>query len=59
MWGSETNGGQDDGGVEAKTVEGNLNGGVNSQIAQIERNMRTSRANQDQAVPSKILPFFH
>ena len=27
VWGSETDGGQDDGGVEAKTVEGNLNGG--------------------------------
>ena len=31
VWGSETDGGQDDGGVETKTVEGDLNGrwGVN------------------------------
>jgi len=34
--GSETDSGQNDGGVEPKTVEGNLNEGVKNQITQIE-----------------------
>jgi hypothetical protein len=37
VWRSEADGGQDDGGVEPKTVEGNLSGGVKNQTTGIER----------------------
>ena len=36
VWGSETDGGQNDGGVKPETIEGNLNDRVNGQITQIE-----------------------
>lgn len=57
---SETDGGQDDGRVKTETVESDLNRELDMRFTKIEKiKIRTSRANQDQAVPNRTFPLLH